>query len=84
MNLEKLVSFSLAVVLAAALTGNLEKFTGQVQLATLKLIRESQTSHWGSPRFFERKTKNACFLDFDENGLVILSRILTAKARDKI
>ena len=55
MNLDKLVSFSVAVVLAAALTGNLEKFTWQVQLATLKVIKESQASNWGSPRFFERE-----------------------------
>ncbi|MGZ3744724.1 MAG: hypothetical protein ACXWRE_06305 [Pseudobdellovibrionaceae bacterium] len=47
--MEKLTEFAIAVVLAVALTGNLDKFTYQVHLATLKLLKESQASRWGSP-----------------------------------
>ncbi|MGZ6442264.1 MAG: hypothetical protein ACXWRU_19565 [Pseudobdellovibrionaceae bacterium] len=50
--MEKLTEFAIAVVLAVALTGNLDKFTDQVHLATLKLLKESQASRWGSPRLF--------------------------------
>lgn len=51
MNIEKLVNFSVAVALAAALVRNLDNFTHQVRLATLKVAYESQTSAGGSPRF---------------------------------
>lgn len=53
--MEKLAEFAVVVVLAMALSGNLDKFTYQVQLATLKIMKESQASKWGSPRFFDRK-----------------------------
>ncbi|MGZ3806188.1 MAG: hypothetical protein ACXVB4_18385 [Pseudobdellovibrionaceae bacterium] len=51
--MEKLTEFAIAVVLAVALTGNLDKFTYEVHIATLKLLKESQASKWGSPRFFK-------------------------------
>ncbi len=53
--MEKLVDFAVVVVLAAALMGNLDKFTRQVQIATIKLAHESRASNWGSPRFFKEK-----------------------------
>ncbi|MGZ3745286.1 MAG: hypothetical protein ACXVB1_04195 [Pseudobdellovibrionaceae bacterium] len=49
MNLEKLIDFSVTVVLAVALTGNLEKFTRFIQLQTLKLVYESRASNWDRP-----------------------------------
>lgn len=55
--MEKLAEFAVIVVLAVALTANLDKFTLQVQLATLKVLKESQSSNWGSPRFFSSKQK---------------------------
>jgi len=55
--MEKLAEFAVIVVLAVALSGHLEKFTLQVQLATLKILKESQSSNWGSPRFFSNGQK---------------------------
>jgi hypothetical protein len=47
--MEKLAELAVAVVLAVALTGNLDRFTTEVRIATLKLMKASQTSNWGSP-----------------------------------
>jgi len=55
--MEKLADFAVIVVLAVALTGNLDKFTLQVQLAALKVLKELQSSNWGSPRFFRSGQK---------------------------
>ncbi|WP_413289241.1 hypothetical protein [Bdellovibrio sp. HCB337] len=57
MGFEKLVNFAVTVVLAVALTGNLEKFTWQVQLATLKILKASQTTSWGTPSFLASERK---------------------------
>ncbi len=48
--MEKLTEYALAVALAVVLTGNLDKFTNEVRIATLKLMKASQASNWGSPR----------------------------------
>ena len=55
MNLEKLINFSLAVALVAACSGRIDQFTWQVRLATLKVLKASQTSTWGSPRFLNNQ-----------------------------
>lgn len=55
MNLDKLIGVGVTIVLVMALTGNLNRFTWQVHLATLKLLKASQTSTWGSPRIFDGK-----------------------------
>ncbi|MDG0817826.1 hypothetical protein [Bdellovibrio svalbardensis] len=57
MNIDKLVDVAITVVLAVALTVNLDRFTWQVHLATLRLLKASQTSTWGSPRFFNGKNQ---------------------------
>lgn len=55
MNLDKLVGVAVTIVLVMALTENLDRFTWQVHLATLRLVKASQTSTWGSPRIFDGK-----------------------------
>lgn len=53
MNLDKLTSFAISVVLAAALAGNLDTLTRWVAVAQAKLLFESRTETWGSPTFFK-------------------------------
>lgn len=53
MNLDKLTDFAIAVVIAAALTGNLPGFHKWVQVQTAELLYASRTSTWGSPVFFK-------------------------------
>jgi hypothetical protein len=55
--MEKLTEFAIAVVLAVVLTGNIDKFTNEVRVATLKLLKASQTSNWGSPQIFSENKK---------------------------
>ena len=55
MDLSKLAGFATSVVIAIALTGNLDKFTRMVQLETLKLLKESQASNWGNPSIFKEE-----------------------------
>ncbi len=52
MNLDKLFAWVLAVVIAFAATGRLDVLQNWVWRAQAKLIYESRTSTWGSPRFF--------------------------------
>ena len=52
MNLDKLGQFAATVVIAAAVAGHLDLLNHWVQIATAKLVWESRTSTWGSPRFF--------------------------------
>ena len=52
MNLEKIGQLAATVVVAAAITGHLDKMNHWVQVATAKVVWESRTSTWGSPRFF--------------------------------
>lgn len=51
MNLEKFINFGVAVVVVAACAGQLDQLTWQVRLATFKVLKASQTSTWGSPKF---------------------------------
>lgn len=53
MNLDKLASFAISVVIAAALAGNLDSLTRWVIVAHAKLLYESRTETWGSPYFFK-------------------------------
>ncbi len=58
MNLGKLGDFAIAVVIAAAIAGNLDTLNRWVQVATAKVLWESRASAWGSPRFWpENKLK---------------------------
>lgn len=55
MNLDKLTSFAVSVVLAAALAGNLDRLQRWVIVAQAKLLYESRASAWGSPSVFKVK-----------------------------
>ena len=52
MNLDKLFVWITAVVIGFAATGNLDVLQSYVWKAQAKVIYESRTSTWGSPRFF--------------------------------
>ena len=53
MNLDKLTSFAISVVLTAALMGNLDRLQLWVIKAQAKLLYESRASAWGSPSVFK-------------------------------
>ncbi len=46
MGLEKIYSLGVSLVIVAAMTGQLPKVIRTVQVAQLKLIKESQASKW--------------------------------------
>lgn len=52
MNLDKLIAISVGAVIALSLTMNLDKVQTFIWRAQAKLIYESRTKTWGSPRFF--------------------------------
>lgn len=56
MNLDKLISISVAVVIAMSVTMNLNEIQTWIWRAQAKLIYESRTETWGSPRFFPRES----------------------------
>lgn len=56
MNLDKLITIAAGVVLAFSLTMNLDKIQTLIWRAQAKLIYESRTETWGSPRFFPRES----------------------------
>ncbi len=58
MNLDKLIAIAAGVVLALSLTMNLDKIQNLIWRAQAKLIYESRTETWGSPRFFPRESDN--------------------------
>lgn len=58
MNLDKLIAISAGVVLALSITMNLDKLQTLIWRAQAKLIYESRTETWGSPRFFPRESDN--------------------------
>lgn len=47
MGIEKLAQAAVAVVMIAAATGQLPKLVREVQIAQLKLLKDSQSSKWG-------------------------------------
>lgn len=53
--MEKIADFAVAVVLMAALMGNVDRLNHWVQVATAKVLWESRASNWGTPRFFPEK-----------------------------
>jgi len=50
--IEKMMPMIVGVILMAAVTGNIDKLQMWVWKAQAKVIQESRTSNWGSPRFF--------------------------------
>lgn len=56
MNLNKLVILSAGIVLALSATMNLNQLQTWIWRAQARLIYESRTETWGSPRFFPRES----------------------------
>ncbi len=54
MNLEKLFIWITGIVIAFASTGQLDTLQAWIWKAQAKVIYESRSSNWGSPRFFPR------------------------------
>lgn len=59
MNLDKLTSFAISVVLAAALAGNLDRLQLWILKSQAKLLYESRASAWGNPSVFKAKETKA-------------------------
>ncbi|MCM2354343.1 MAG: hypothetical protein NDI63_12065 [Pseudobdellovibrio sp.] len=55
MNLDKLTSFAISAVLAAALMGNLDRLQLWILKSQAKLLYESRASAWGNPSVFKGK-----------------------------
>jgi len=54
MNLDKLFARVVGVVIAFTATGRLDELQTWVWRTQAKIVYESRTSTWGSPRFFIR------------------------------
>jgi hypothetical protein len=54
MNLDKLFALVIAVAIAFATAGQLDVLQNWIWRAQAKLIYESRTATWGSPRFFPK------------------------------
>lgn len=52
MNLDKITTWIIGIVLAASVTGQLPKLQLLIWKAQAQAIHSSRTSNWGSPRFF--------------------------------
>ncbi len=52
MNLDKIFSWIAGIVIACAAVGQLDALQNWVMRAQAKVIYESRSSTWGSPRFF--------------------------------
>jgi hypothetical protein len=58
MNLDKLFSWIAGIVIACAVVGQLDHLQNWVLRAQAKVIYESRSSRWGSPRFFPANNEN--------------------------
>ena len=56
MNLGKLITISVAAVVTLSATMNLDEIQTWLWRAQAKLIYQSRTETWGSPRFFPRES----------------------------
>ena len=59
MNLEKLFTWIIGVVIAFSAADKLDVLQAWVWHAQVKVIYESRTSTWGSPRFFTEQQSDA-------------------------
>lgn len=57
MNLDKLFSWIAGVVIAFAVIGKLDVLQTWIWRAQAKVVYQSRTSTWGSPRFFSQALK---------------------------
>ena len=71
MNLDKLFTWIAGVVIAFALSGKLNVLQTWIWRAQAKVIYESRTSTWGSPRFFpEYSAKKQLVFVVEKNRIV--------------
>lgn len=54
MNFDKIATWVMGIVIAAALSGQLDRLQLLICKAQAKVLYESRSSNWGSPRFFDR------------------------------
>ena len=59
MNLAKLMTVAIAIVISFTAVGNLDELQTWIWRAQAKLIYESRTETWGSPRFFPSESDRA-------------------------
>ncbi len=59
MNLDKLFAWVVGVVLVFAASGRLDILQNWIWRAQAKVVYESRTSTWGSPRFFKEKPNSS-------------------------
>ncbi|MNL36072.1 hypothetical protein D3C87_1581390 [compost metagenome] len=57
MNLGNLIFWSASVITALAGVHNIDSIQRTIWKAQARLIYESRTSNWGSPRFFKNKVR---------------------------
>ena len=55
MNFDKLFTWVTAVAIGFAAVGEIDTLQRWVWMAQAKVIKESRTSNWGSPRFFPER-----------------------------
>jgi len=59
MNLDKLFAWIVGIVIVFAGTGQLDVLQNWIWKAQAKVIYESRSSQWGSPRFFPLARSNS-------------------------
>lgn len=59
MSFDKIALWVISIVIAAATVGRLSQLQQWIWNAQAKVIYESRTSTWGSPRFFPKKSHGA-------------------------
>ncbi|RYZ91110.1 MAG: hypothetical protein EOP06_07170 [Proteobacteria bacterium] len=52
MNIQSVAAWAAGIAIAAASVGKLDELQRWIWIAEAKVIAESRTSNWGSPRFF--------------------------------
>jgi hypothetical protein len=57
MNFQNLVALIASIVIATAACGKLDSLQRWVWISQAKLLQQSRTSTWGSPRFFPEHSK---------------------------
>lgn len=57
MNLDKLFAWIVGIVIAYSVAGKIDVFQAWVWKAQAKIIYESRSTSWGSPRFFKQTDK---------------------------
>jgi len=56
MNLEKLITWIAGIVIAFSAAGKIDVLQAWIWKAQAKVIYESRSSNWGSPRFFPQES----------------------------